>query len=199
MYVLPAKSPSISTRRGDDGSTALAGGVRISKGDSRVEASGAVDELNAAIGVARAHCGDEELATRLRAIQVELFPLGSAISRKAGGRRNVPEIDDAMVARLSAFVAELESRPGLVRDWTVPGAMRESSFFETARTVCRRAERATVRLVTIGEPIQRNVLAYLNRLSDVLWLCARALEAAAGIDARLRDDRFPGPPWSQAW
>ncbi len=193
------KSRSISTRRGDDGTTAVAAGARTSKGEARVETSGAIDELNAAIGVARAHCNDEELAARLYAIQRELFPLGSAISRKEDGRRPVPVIDDAMIERLDAFVSELEARPGLVRDWTVPGALRESSFFEVARTVCRRAERNAVRLTTSGEAIQRNVLAYLNRLSDVLWLCARALEAKAGVDARLRDENFPGPPWSAAW
>jgi cob(I)alamin adenosyltransferase len=183
---------SIATRRGDDGTTGVAGGARTSKGDVRIEITGAIDELNAALGVARAHCGDAE-------IQRELFPLASAISRKDGGRVSPPEIGDAMVGRLDAFVTDLEARPGLILDWTVPGALRESSFFEVARTVCRRAERAAVRLMASGEPVQRNVLAYLNRLSDVLWLCARALEAAAGVDARLRDERFPGPPWSQAW
>jgi cob(I)alamin adenosyltransferase len=194
-----ASARSIATRRGDDGTTSAAGGARTTKGDIRIEASGAIDELNAAIGVARAHCGDAEMAARLLAIQRELFPVASSISRKPGGRRPIPDIDAEMVARLDAFVADLEARPGLVIDWTVPGALRESSFFETARTVCRRAERATVRLASAGEPVQKNALAYLNRLSDVLWLCARALEAAAGVDARLRDERFPGPPWSQAW
>jgi cob(I)alamin adenosyltransferase len=190
---------SISTRRGDDGTTAVAGGARMTKGDIRIEASGAIDELNSSIGLARAHCSDAEIAARLYAIQRELFPVASSISRKSGGRRPVPDIDDAMVERLDAFVSDLEARPNIVRDWTVPGAMRESAFFETARTVCRRAERATVRLASAGEPVQKNALAYLNRLSDILWLCARALEAAAGVDARLRDERFPGPPWSAAW
>lgn len=197
----PGEGPtrSIATGRGDDGSTSEPGGARTSKGEARVEAVGAVDELNAAIGLARAHCGDTALAARLHAIQRELFPLGSALSHKPGGRHPVREIDDAAIARLDAFVARLEAHPGVVLDWTVPGAMRESAFFEVARTVCRRAERAAVRLAGTGEPVQKNVLAYLNRLSDVLWLCARVLEADAGIDARLRDERFPGPPFSAAW
>ncbi len=193
------RSASISTRRGDAGTTASPGGGRISKGELRVETSGCIDELNAAIGVARAHCGHDALARRMLAIQRELFPLGSAVSTKPGGRREVPAITNEMVARLDAFVTELEATPSLIRDWTVPGALRESAFFEVARTICRRAERNAVRLQSSGEDVQKNVLAYLNRLSDVLWLAARALEAKTGVDARLRDECHPGPPWSRAW
>jgi cob(I)alamin adenosyltransferase len=190
---------SISTRRGDEGETSSPGGARISKGELRVEASGCVDELNAAIGVARANCGDETVAARMLAIQRMLFPLGSAISTKPGGRRPVPEITDAMVEHLDALVAQLEATPGLVRDWTIPGAHATSAPFEVARTVCRRAERNVVRLVGSGEDVQKNVLRFLNRLSDVLWLSARERDAAAGVDPRLRDEQHPGPPWSRAW
>ena len=190
---------SISTRRGDDGSTSSPGSGRVSKGELRVETSGAIDELNAAMGLARASCNDPVLAARVLAVQRELFALGSAVSTKPGGRREVPDITPAMLARLDAFVADLEATPDIVRDWTVPGASAASAPFEVARTVCRRAERHAVRLAGSGEDVQKNVLAYLNRLSDVLWLCARALEARAGIDARLRDENHPGPPWSRAW
>jgi cob(I)alamin adenosyltransferase len=193
------KQASVATRRGDTGTTSAPGGERVSKGELRVEASGVVDELNAAIGVARAHCEHADIAANLYAIQRELFPIGSSISNKPGGRRPVPEIDDAMIARLDALVETLEAEPHAIRDWTVPGATRSSSFFEVARTICRRAERSAVRMRVAGEELQPNTLAYLNRLSDVLWLCARAIEARAGVDARLRDERFPGPPWSRAW
>ena len=71
--------------------------------------------------------------------------------------------------------------------------------FDVARTVCRRAERNAVRLMASGAPVQKNALAYLNRLSDVLWLVARVLETRAGVDSRLRDENFPGAPWSRAW
>jgi cob(I)alamin adenosyltransferase len=190
---------SISTRRGDDGETSARGGARISKGELRVEASGCVDELNAALGVARANCDDPEIAADVYAIQREMFPLGSAISSKPGGRKPVPEVDDAMVDRLDALVERLEAVPGIVRDWTVPGAHRTSAPFEVARTICRRAERNVVRAVSGGEVIPKNVLRYLNRLSDVLWLYARVLDGKAGVDASLRDERHPGPPWSSAW
>jgi len=85
------------------------------------------------------------------------------------------------------------------RDWSIAGELRSSAAFDLARTVARRAERATVRLVASGVTIQPTVLEYLNRLSDVLWLFARKLERDAGVDARLRDDAHPGPPWSRAW
>ena len=191
--------PSVSTRRGDDGSTGSPGGTRLSKGELRVEASGCVDELNSAIGVARAFCGDPVVSARMLAIQRMLFPLGSAISTKPGGRKPVPEITDAMVGHLDALVTELEAAPGLVRDWTIPGAHQSSAHFEVARTICRRAERNAVRLQSSGEVLQKNVLRFLNRLSDVLWLSARERDAAAGVDARLRDETHPGPPWSRAW
>jgi cob(I)alamin adenosyltransferase len=191
--------PSISTRRGDGGETSAPGGGRVSKGELRVETSGSIDELNSAIGLARALCDDAGVRERIKAVQRELLPLGSAVSTKPGGRREVPEITDVMVARLDALVAEFEAEPGLIRDWTLPGELRQAAAFDLARTICRRAERNAVRLVASGEAIQKNVLAYLNRLSDVLWLAARVLEARAGVDARLRDEAHPGPPWSRAW
>ncbi len=190
---------SVSTRRGDEGETSAPGGTRVSKGSLRIEASGNVDELNSALGLARAFCEDEEIAAIVLAIQRELFPIGSAISSKPDGRKPIPEIGDAMVERLDAIVARIEAVPGLTRDWTIPGAHRSSAPFEVARTICRRAERNLVRAISSGEVVQKNVLRYLNRLSDVLWLCARLLDARHGVDARLRDERHPGPPWSRAW
>ena len=190
---------SISTRRGDGGSTGRPGGARTSKSDLRVEAAGSIDELGAAIGLARAFCDDPQIAALARAVQRDLFPLGAAVSTKPGSRRPVPEIPTTMVARLDDAVATLEAEPGIAHDWTIAGEYRGSAAFELARTIARRTERNVVRMVTAGEKLQPAVLAYLNRLSDVLWLCARVVEARAGIDARLRDADHPGPPWSAAW
>ena len=190
---------SISTRRGDDGSTSSPGGSRLSKGELRVEAAGCVDELNSVLGVARAFCDDAELAQTVLRMQRLLFPVGSAISTKPEGRKPVPEITDDMVAMLDELVEHFEALPGVARDWTIPGGHRTSAHFEVARTVCRRAERNVVRLMGSGETVQKNVLRFLNRLSDVLWLCARVLDAKHRVDARLRDEAHPGPPWSRAW
>jgi len=190
---------SISTRRGDDGGTRLADGSRVSKGELRVEASGCIDELKTHIGLARSLCSDEEINRLARSIQKDLFAIGSAVSSKPGGRREIPTIEKSMVQRLDDAVARMEAEPNVLHDWSVSGDHAAAAAFDVARTVARRAERNTVRLVTSGEKIQATVLAYLNRLSDVLWLCARVLEARAGIDARLRDEAHPGPPWSRAW
>lgn len=190
---------SISTKRGDDGSTRSPGGPRVSKGSLRVEASGAIDELKSAIGMARAFCEDAEIDALARAMQRDLFAIGSAVSTKPDAKREIPVIDDALVANLDALVERLEAEPGIISDWTLAGEDRRSAGFDLARTIARRTERIVVRMVTEGERLQPNVLAYLNRTSDVLWLCARVIEARNGVDARLRDAAHPGPPWSRAW
>ena len=195
----PRPQASVSTRRGDSGVTRLGGGEQISKADARVEAYGAIDELNTVIGLARTRCDDAEIRAEIRAIQRELFAVGSAISTKPGSKKPIPEISKEMVHRLDALVERFEAEPRILRDWSIPGEFEGSAAFDVARAICRRAERATVRYVTNGGVVQPTVLEYLNRLSDVLWLCARVIEARNGIDARLRDDAHPGPPWSRAW
>ncbi len=190
---------SISTGRGDSGDTGLGGGGRVNKADARVEAYGAIDELNTVVGLARSQCNDAEINASVRKIQRELFVVGSAISTKAESNKPIPEVTEEMVHRLDALVARYEAEPKILRDWSIPGECAESAAFDVARAICRRAERAAVRYVTSGGVLQPAVLKYLNRLSDVLWLCARVVEARLGIDARLRDDAYPGPPWSRAW
>ena len=193
------RKPSISTRRGDGGTTRLGGGGAISKADARVEAYGSIDELNTFIGSARSRCDDLDVATAIRAIQRELFAVGSAVSTRADSKKDIPIIDKPFVERLDALVERWEGEPGILRDWSLPGEHPTAAAFDVARAVCRRTERANVRYVTSGGVVQPTVLEYLNRLSDVLWLAARVIEARAGVDARLRDDAHPGAPWSRAW
>jgi cob(I)alamin adenosyltransferase len=195
----PRRQASITTRRGDAGETGLGGGGRVSKADARVEAYGAIDEVNAMIGLARTLCDDVEICRVLRAIQRELFAVGSSISTKPEARKPIPAIGKEMVARLDALVERFENEPGVLRDWSIPGEYRGSAALDVARTIARRAERAAVRYVTGGGVVQPTALEYLNRLSDVLWIAARVVEARAGIDASLRDAEHPGPPWSRAW
>ncbi len=190
---------SISTRRGDAGTTRLGGGEQISKADARVEAYGAIDELNTMIGLARSRCDDAGIRADIRAIQRELFAVGSAISTKPDSKKPIPEITKEMVHRLDVLVERWEAEPNVLRDWSIPGEFEGSAAFDVARAICRRAERAAVRYVSGGGAVQPTVLEYLNRLSDVLWLCARVIEARNGVDARLRDDAHSGPPWSRAW
>ncbi len=190
---------SIATKTGDTGSTALTGGTRVSKADLRVEAYGTVDELNACLGFARSLCSEADLRGRTEEIQRTLFRVGAALSRPATNTRTPSALTSADVHLLTSQVNEIEGIEGILSDWSLPGAHRESAAFEVARTVCRRAERCAVRLHTSEDPVQPEVMAYLNRLSDLLWLFSRWIEHRAGVDARLRDETKQGPEWSRAW
>ncbi|HET9087035.1 MAG TPA: cob(I)yrinic acid a,c-diamide adenosyltransferase [Acidobacteriaceae bacterium] len=190
---------SISTTRGDGGQTGLAGGIRVSKADLRVESYGTVDELNTVLGFARSICQDSEIKGWAETIQRTLFRLGSALATPSESKKQPPVISAEDVAMLTELVHKIESIEGILSDWSLPGAHPESAAFEVARTVCRRAERNVVRFVESGGVVQAGVLAYLNRLSDTLWLFGRLIEFRAGIDARLRDETKTGPKWSRAW
>jgi cob(I)alamin adenosyltransferase len=190
---------SIATKTGDTGQTALTGGTRVSKADLRVEAYGTVDELNAQLGFARSLCSDPDLRARTETIQRTLFRVGAALSRPSGDLRTATTLTPTDVDDLTTQVNEIESIEGILSDWSLPGAHRESAAYEVARTVCRRAERCAVRLRESGEDVSPEAIAYLNRLSDLIWLFGRVIEHRAGIDARLRDEAKQGPNWSRAW
>src|SRR5215469_6708933 len=161
---------SIATKRGDGGQTGLAGGIRVSKSSLRVEAYGTVDELNSVLGIARSHCDDADLRDRTKAIQRELFQIGSSLATPPESRKPQIPVTEEMVEGLTNQVHEIEAMEGLLSDWSLPGEHPVGAYFDLARTVCRRAERCLVRLIESGEGVQPNTLAYLNRLSDLLWL-----------------------------
>src|ERR1700758_1168275 len=190
---------SIATTRGDGGQTGLIGGSRISKGDPRVEAYGAIDELNSALGFARSICTNPEIQSWTEEIQRTLFRVGSALATPSENRKESTSITNIDVENLTKLVHQIEKTEGILSDWSLPGAHTESAAYEVARTVCRRAERDTVRLASSGVEIKPEILAYLNRLSDVIWLFGRLIEVNAGIDARLRTGETAGPKWSRAW
>lgn len=191
---------SIATKRGDGGQTGLAGGIRVSKSSLRVEAYGTVDELNSVMGIARSQCQDAPLLDRTKLIQRELFRIGSGLATPPDSRKPQVPVPEELVDGLTAQVHEIEAMPGLLSDWSLPGEHPAGAFYDHARTVCRRAERCVVRLMESGEEVNPNVLAYLNRLSDLLWLFARKLEVDAGVTNSLREmNEKPGPKWSRAW
>ncbi len=190
---------SIATKRGDTGQTSLAGAVRVSKGHLRVEAYGTVDELNSALGFARSITDDPDVKDLAKSVQRDLFAVGSALATAPGTHKQRPAITEAMVDVLTGHVHRIEATEGILADWSLPGEHPSAAAFDVARTVCRRAERHVVRLVESGEAVDPQIIAYLNRLSDVLWLVGRLLERRAGVDARLRDDGTPGARWSRAW
>ncbi|HXE12015.1 MAG TPA: cob(I)yrinic acid a,c-diamide adenosyltransferase [Bryobacteraceae bacterium] len=191
---------SIATKRGDGGQTGLAGGIRVSKASLRVETYGTVDELNSTLGFARSLCEDGDLRERTKLIQQELFLVGSGLATPPESRKGQVPVTAEMVEVLTAQVHELEAIEGLVSDWTIPGENASGAAFDLARTVCRRAERCVVRLMEAGEAVEPDVLAYLNRLSDLLWLFARKIDVDAGADNSLRKmTGKAGPRWSRAW
>ena len=190
---------SIATTRGDGGQTGLAGGIRISKADQRVEAYGTVDELNTVLGFARSICTNKEIRDWTEGIQRSLFRLGSALATPPESKKQPPSITADDVEGLTKLVHQIEATEGILSDWSLPGAHTESAAYEVARTVCRRAERNAVRLAASGVEVKPEILAYLNRLSDLIWLFGRLIEVNAGVDASLRREETGGPKWSRAW
>ena len=172
------KLNKIYTRTGDDGTTGLATGERVEKWNLRVESYGAVDETNAAIGVARLHAGsDAELDAMLGRIQNDLFDLGADL---ATPERDKPlafealRIVDAQVKRLEAEIDEINAAIPPLESFILPAGSALSAHLHVARTVCRRAERLIAELgATEGEKVSAPALAYANRLSDFLFVAAR--------------------------
>jgi len=176
---------SIVTKTGDSGTTALMFGRRVPKNHPRVEAFGAVDELNAALGLARATAADNFISENLSAIQKDLIVLMGELCvqpedlpryAKDGYSLVAPE----MTARLEKLVMEIEARKITFKGWALPGATRNSAVLDVARTVCRRAERRVCELRFLGEIQNPEIIIYLNRLSDLLWLFARWIETKGG-------------------
>jgi len=170
------------TRKGDDGSTALSTGSRVGKDSPRVEAYGAVDELNAQIGAALAVGVCERLRPELEAIQNRLFDLGADLATPASDNPEfeVPRVRADQVAELEGLIDELNERVGPLENFVLPGGAPGAAALHLARTVCRRAERRVVTLARDGD-VGEQVIAYLNRLSDALFVMARFENLECGV------------------
>jgi len=176
---------SIVTRTGDSGTTALMFGRRVPKHHPRVEACGAVDELNTALGLARAMAAEPFVSDPLRAIQRDLIVLmGELGVLPVDLPRYVKDgfalVKPAMTAKLDALVQEIEAQRVHFDGWATPGGSKSSAALDVARTVCRRAERRVCALKKSGRPVNPEMLIYLNRLGDLLWLFARWVEKHSG-------------------
>ena len=172
---------SIATKTGDAGDTSLMYGRRVPKTDQRVDAYGCVDELNAALGVARATASNLILTEQISAVQKELVTvMGELATGPEDLERYLKDgfqlTSAAMTDRLTSVVDDLESKLGKFKHWSVPGDTLDSATLDLARTVCRRAERRVAALMTGAEKFNVEILRYLNRLSDVCWLLARYAE-----------------------
>jgi cob(I)alamin adenosyltransferase len=176
----------IYTKTGDEGLTGLGGGQRVAKDSLRVSAYGTVDELNSQIGVALATGLTEKLTTELLRIQNELFDLGSDLCWPSDDPRRVriPTVEARHVTALEALIDELNELVGPLTNFLLPGGSAGAAQLHVARTICRRAERETVTLAR-DEAIGEFVLAYLNRLSDALFVMARFENRERGVDEPL--------------
>ncbi len=177
---------SIATKTGDNGTTALMYGRRVPKNHSRVEAYGTVDELNAALGLARATAESDFVRDHLLAIQKDLVTLmgelavvNEDLERYVKGGYSL--VTPVMTAKLDALVKEIEAQKISFNGWATPGATQNSAALDVARTVCRRAERRVCDLQTAGEMKNDEIIIFLNRLSDLLWLFARWVETQAAV------------------
>lgn len=190
---------SIATKRGDGGQTSLASGQRVSKSDPRVDCYGTIDELISQLGFARSICSDEEVREQVKQLQRELFRVSSAVANPPGTGDPAQENIAALTDALEAHVHRIEKMPGILGDWSLPGELPDSAALDVARTVCRRAERLTTQLLESKQLADPAVVAYLNRLSDLLWLLGRLLETRQGVDSSLRPKGKQGGRWSRAW
>lgn len=169
----------IYTKTGDSGQTGLFGGQRVPKDSLRVHAYGTADECNAVVGVARAAGLDPALDAMLAAVQNQLFVVGADLATP-GESANIPRVGDEEIGQLESWIDALEAELEPLRQFILPGGSVAAAQLHLARTTCRRAERWAVSLAQ-AEPISPQVLVYLNRLSDFLFVAARAANARAGV------------------
>lgn len=159
----------IYTRIGDDGETTLSDGRKVQKDDQRVDAYGSVDELNSIIGLVVAHSNDAELKTVLTKVQKDLFTIGAELA----GTKGIPVMNPQKIMDLETKIDAVEEKLPTLRHFILPGGTKTAALLHVARTVCRRAERAVVALAG-REKINRQIIIYLNRLSDLFFVLARS-------------------------
>ncbi len=171
----------IYTKTGDAGETSLFGGTRVPKHDPRVDAYGEVDELNAWLGFVRASRLDADLDAALVRIQQDLFALGAQLAdpaEKIAPRVSKAIVSDEHVARLEALIDRLEAELPPLRRFILAGGTQAGAALHVARTICRRAERRMTALAPAVDPV---LLRYINRLSDCLFVLARAANHRGGV------------------
>jgi cob(I)alamin adenosyltransferase len=181
---------SIATRTGDGGTTGLVFGQRVSKDHPQIEAVGTFDELNAALGLARATCGVPARSAELERIQRDLVALMGELACAESDWERYEEstfsrLGEETLARLDAAIAEIESAEIRFDGWATPGATLHAAALDLARTVARRAERRLVALPAAGRTVRPVVGKAVNRIADLLWLMAR--------EAERPEERPPGP------
>ena len=171
----------IYTKTGDSGETGLFGGGRVPKDAPRIASYGEVDELNAALGLARSAGPPPEMDELLALVQNKLFDLGAELATPDPASRGTQLLGEQDIRRLEEAIDQYEARLAPLRQFILPGGSPLASQLHVARCVCRRAERAIVALSHL-EPVSSTAIIYINRLSDLLFVLAREANRVAGVD-----------------
>jgi cob(I)alamin adenosyltransferase len=169
----------VYTRSGDDGQTSLIGGIRVSKASPRVEAYGEVDELNSVLGIVKLQAKDGYIKEIVSEIQNDLFIMGADLASPP--QVQVPRIDEGRVKRLEEFIDRFLEELEPLKEFILPGGSGGGAYLHLARAVSRRVERRIVKLMEVEE-LNKNILAYINRLSDLLFVMARIENKRANFE-----------------
>jgi cob(I)alamin adenosyltransferase len=176
----------IYTKTGDTGTTGLFGGGRVEKNHARIESYGTVDELNAVLGLVRSRLtgdkGLEEIDAALLEIQNDLFVVGADLATPADAKSTVPRVSEAMTDRIEHLIDGVSEELAELKSFILPGGSESASRLHVARTVCRRAERRVVS-AALQEAVNAEIIRYLNRLSDLLFVMARRVNQLEGVEA----------------
>lgn len=182
---------SIVTKKGDNGTTRLIYGETVSKANEQVEAYGGIDELNAFLGQARANCDHQQTKDVLERIQRDTFIIGAELATPVEKAHQLKQrVDESMTQFLDSHIAEIEAMPGILDDWSLPGATVAGAALDVARVVARRTERQIARWRNIEPLINPEILRYMNRLSDLLWLLGRRYEILHETSSALRKSKL---------
>jgi len=172
----------IYTKTGDQGTTALFGGKRVSKADLRIDTYGTVDELNSYIGLVRDQEVNRKRNAFLVSIQDSLFVMGSQLATEPGNTKvKTPHLSEESISQLEKEIDSMDAQLPPMKFFVLPGGHQSVSFCHVARTVCRRAERLTIALHQ-QESVDPIIIKYLNRLSDYLFVLSRAMASELGIE-----------------
>lgn len=171
----------VYTKTGDLGETSLVGGRRVSKSSLRVDSYGEVDELNSVLGIVQSIVNDGEIKELIESIQNGLFIMGGDLATPDNSEIGVPRIDSEMIEKFESLIDKYVREVGDLKEFILPGGSEPSSFLHLARTICRRAERKIVAL-NQEEKINSNLIIYINRLSDLLFMLARVINKRCDIE-----------------
>jgi cob(I)alamin adenosyltransferase len=176
------QSMKIYTKTGDKGTTSLVGGTRVSKADLRIDTYGTVDELNSYLGLVRDQPVNEVRREFLKYIQDRLFTVGSILASEPDNKKHfIPDLHEEDITTLELAMDEMNTELEPMRSFILPGGHPSVSFCHIARTVCRRAERLVIAL-NESEPVESEVIRYLNRLSDYLFVLSRKMAQELGVE-----------------